>query len=152
MGYNNFSRFCYLGVTKWRFTALAHKIFFGQGFAILQCFARKKCVLWHCCARLMGQKMAPKTTSRDCFSGKKLVDLGNFGIALLAMCDTENANFEMQIGDFNRNLWQFWLVFRVILSIIANSVNISVENSSVEKYAVVRICTMARRSCNNSNQ
>ena len=96
--------------------------------------------------------MAPKTTSRDCFSGKKLVDLGNFGIALLAMCDTENANFEMQIGDFNRNLWQFWLVFRVILSIMANFVNISVENSSVEKYAVVRICTMARRSCNNSNQ
>ena len=91
-------------------------------------------------------KMVPKTTSRDCFSGKKLVDLGNFGIALLAMCDTKNADFAMQIGDFSRNLWQFWLVFRVILSITANFVNISVENPSVEK------ATMARRSCNNSNQ
>lgn len=66
-----------------------------------------------------------------------------FGIDLLAMCDTKNADFEMQIGDFNRNLCQFWLVFRVILSIMANFVNISVENSSVEKYAVVRICTLA---------
>jgi len=87
----------------------------------------------------MGQKMGPKTTSRDCFSGKKLTDSGNFGIAALAMCDTKNADFEMQIGDFNRNLWQFWLVFRVILSIMANFVNISVENTSGEKYAVVRI-------------
>lgn len=62
-----------------------------------------------------------------------MTDLGNFGITALAMCDTKNADFEMQIGDFNRNLWQFWLVFRVILSIMANFVNISVENSSVEK-------------------
>ena len=72
-----------------------------------------------------------------------MTDLGNFGIALLAMCDTKNADFAMQIGDFNRNLWQFWLEFRVILSIMANFVNISVENSSVEKYAVVRICPLA---------
>ena len=62
-----------------------------------------------------------------------------FGIALLAMCDTKNADFAMQIGDFNRNLRQFWLVFRVILSIMTHFVNISVENSSIEKYAVVRI-------------
>ena len=45
----------------------------------------------------------------------------------------------MQIGDFNRNLWQFWLVFRLILSIMSNFVNISIKNSGVEKYAVVRI-------------
>jgi len=99
--------------------ALAHKIFFGSGFAIWHCFARQNAI---------------------------------FGIAALAMCDTKNADFAMQIGDFNRNLWQFWLVFRVILSIMANFVNISVENSSIEKYAVVRICPMARQSCNNSNQ
>ena len=57
-----------------------------------------------------------------------------FGIAALAMCDTKNADFAMQIGDFNRNLWQFWMVFRVILSIMANFVNISVENSSGKSY------------------
>ena len=77
-----------------------------------------------------------------------------FGIASLAKMRSlallrspdgtlKNADFAMQIGDFNRNLWQFWLVFRVILSIMANFVNISVENSSIEKYAVVRICTLA---------
>lgn len=110
MGYNKFSRFCYLGVAKWRFAALAHK-FFLVG------------------ALLFGIASLAKMRS----------------LALLRSPDgtLKNADFEMQIGDFNRNLWQFWLVFRVILSIIANFVNISVENSSVEKYAVVRICTLA---------
>ena len=90
-----------------------------------------------------GKKWGLKPPHETVFSGKKLTDLGNFGIALLAMCDTKNVDFEIQIGDFNRNLRQFWLVFRAILSIIANFVNISVENSSVEKYAIVRICTLA---------
>ena len=107
MGYNKFSRFCYLGFAKWRFAALAHKFFL---------------------VRLMD------------FAQFALPYFAIFGIALLALCYTENVCFEMQIGDFNRNSWQFWLVFRVILSIMANFVNISVENSSVEKYAVVRIC------------
>ena len=83
--------------------------------------------------------MVPKTISIDCFSGKMLTDLGNFGIASFVMCDTKNADFAMQIGNFNRNLWQLWLLFRVILSIMANFVNISVENSSDKKYAVIRI-------------
>lgn len=108
MWYNKISRFCYLGVAKWRFAALAHKFFLVRLMGFVQC---------------------------------ALPYFAIFGIAALAVCDTKNADFEMQIGDFNRNLWQFWLVFRVILSIMANFVNISVENSSVEKYAVVRICT-----------
>ena len=35
IGYNKFSRFCYLGVAKWRFAALAHKFFLVRlmGFA-----------------------------------------------------------------------------------------------------------------------
>jgi hypothetical protein len=63
-----------------------------------------KCVLWHCCDRLMGQKWCLKPPDETVFSGKKLADLGNFGITALTMCDTKNADFEMQIGDFNRNL------------------------------------------------